>query len=153
MKLQFANGKENNVSFSLGDETIFSSVTEDWIKKVIPDDLCAGTYNIGFGRGDETQFYAENAEDLRELWKNFCKENNIFPKSMFYCEYVEVKRNLEISIVLTSSNTFDVQIYEPETGDYSVVRCHDTGDSVQDENERVMREIRSWVSILREMNT
>lgn len=59
------------------------------------------------------------------------------------------KRNIEITLVLTSSETFDVQIYEPETGEYSCIKCHDTGESIQKENEQVMNEIRSWVNITR----
>lgn len=74
------------MSFSLGDETIFSSATEDWINSIIPDDLEAGTYNLGFGTGDETQFYAENADDLRKLWKDFCKENGLKSACIEYCE-------------------------------------------------------------------
>lgn len=154
IKLQFGNGKEKFMSFSLGDETIFSSAREDRIKEIIPDCLSTGTYNIGFrnkSRNDETQFYAENGKDLRDLWKDFCKENKFDYDKILYCERVTVgERNLEIALLLTSDNTFDIEIYEPEYDEYAVVHCHDTGDSVQDENERVMREIRSWVSIMRE---
>lgn len=125
-------------------------MNKEKVNMIIPDGLIPGTYNLGFNENDETQFFAENSEDLKNLWNDFCKENNLDPECIDYCEHVEIKRNLEISLVLTSDNTFDVQIYEPETGEYLAVCCHDDGKEVQEENERVMNEIRSWVSLLRE---
>ena len=122
---------------------------EDKVNQIIPDDLGPGTYNIGFNENDETQFYADNANDLRGLWEGFCNENDLDPECIDYCEFVESRMNLEISLVLTSGNTFDVDIYEPESGEFLSVCCHDNGN-IQEENERVMREIRSWVSVLRE---
>lgn len=34
-----------------------------------------GVYNIAFGEDDETQFFADGAAELEELWEEFCKEN------------------------------------------------------------------------------
>ncbi len=49
-----------------------------------------GTYNIGFindeGRDDETQFSAENIDDLVELWEEFCRENGFRYDSVTYVE-------------------------------------------------------------------
>ena len=61
-----------------------------------------------------------------------------------------MKRLLEITLVSTSENTFDVEIYEPETGDFISIPCHDNGDSVDDENKKITDEIRSWVDFMRE---
>ena len=61
-----------------------------------------------------------------------------------------MKRLLEITLVSTSENTFDVEIYEPETGDFISIPCHDNGDSVDAENEKITDEIRSWVDFMRE---
>lgn len=34
-----------------------------------------GVYNVAFGDDDETQFFADGAEELEDLWEGFCKEN------------------------------------------------------------------------------
>lgn len=60
------------------------------------------------------------------------------------------KKLLEISLVLVSDNTFDVEIYEPESGDFNIIKCHDDGHTVDAENQQIADEIRSWVSMLRE---
>lgn len=50
-----------------------------------------GTYNIGFNGGDETQFDAENIDDLEDLWCCFCKEEGGGVDSV---DYVERERTL-----------------------------------------------------------
>lgn len=60
------------------------------------------------------------------------------------------KKSLEITLVSTSEDTFDVEIYEPESGEFVRVNCHDKGGSVNEENEKIISEIRSWVEIMRE---
>lgn len=51
-----------------------------------------GTYNIGFinteGAEDETQKEAQNRSDLKDLWKEFCKENGFKQNSVIYVERV-----------------------------------------------------------------
>ena len=65
-----------------------------------------------------------------------------------------MERTLEITITLTSDNTFDVDFYEPESGDSGSVSCHDSGSVNhalwQTENNNLAGEIRSWVEIMRE---
>lgn len=61
-----------------------------------------------------------------------------------------MKRLLEITLVSTSENTFDVEIYEPESGDFVSIPCHDNGDGVDTENKKIMDEIRSWIEFMRE---
>lgn len=61
-----------------------------------------------------------------------------------------MKRLLELTIVLTSDNTFDVEIYEPETGEFNCIKCHDDGESVERKNFEIAEEIRSWISIMRD---
>lgn len=60
------------------------------------------------------------------------------------------KKLLEISLVLVSDNEFDVEIYEPESGEFNIVKCHDDGYIVEAENQQIVDEIRSWVSMMRE---
>ena len=52
-----------------------------------------GTYNIGFinseGRDDETQFDANEYNELVELWEDFCMENGFQYDSVTYVEKVE----------------------------------------------------------------
>lgn len=62
----------------------------------------------------------------------------------------EPHKELEISLVLTGDNTFDVEIYEPESGDFTRINCTDSGESRDQENRKIISEIRSWVSMLRE---
>ena len=59
------------------------------------------------------------------------------------------KKSLEITLVSTSENTFDVEIYEPESGEFMCINCHDRGSSLNEENEQIIKEIRSWVDIMR----
>lgn len=46
----------------------------------------AGTYNIGFSNGDETQFCADSLSDLLECWIAFCAENGFETNSVDYVE-------------------------------------------------------------------
>lgn len=52
-------------------------------------EIGSGTYNIGFGGDDETQFDIENVVELKELWIDFCKENGFSVLSIDYIEKVE----------------------------------------------------------------
>lgn len=65
-----------------------------------------------------------------------------------------MERNLEIKIKLTSDNTFDVEIYDPESSDLERVHCTDSAfanhETWQKENNKLAAEIRSWVDILRD---
>lgn len=59
-------------------------------------------------------------------------------------------KQLEISLVITSKDTFDIEIYEPESGDCVTINCHDKGEEIHTENEKIANEIRSWISIIRD---
>ena len=52
------------------------------------NEIRMGVYNIGFREKDEVQFFAANYEDLRDLWEDFCDENDI---DYHYVDYVECK--------------------------------------------------------------
>lgn len=58
-------------------------------------------------------------------------------------------RTLEITLRLTSETTFDVEIHEPETGDFVRIPCTDAGASIVAENARIAAEIRYWVRTAR----
>ncbi len=60
------------------------------------------------------------------------------------------KKSLEITLVITSDNTFDVEVYETESGEHRTIHCHDSGESSGIENMEITSEIRSWVSLMRE---
>ena len=59
-----------------------------------------------------------------------------------------MKRLLELTLELVSDTEFEVQIYEPETGDYTGFVCHD--EMTDNEKKKLLDEIVSWVDILRE---
>ena len=61
-----------------------------------------------------------------------------------------MERILEITIKLTSADTFDIEISENESGDSVCIECHDRGRGVSSENKKIMEEIRSWVEFMRE---
>lgn len=67
-----------------------SEIDFDDIKYILTEKVCSdyptGTFNIGFGDGDETQFDVKNANELTECWVEFCKENDI---SVVDVDYVE----------------------------------------------------------------
>lgn len=62
----------------------------------------------------------------------------------------KLKKKLEIDIVLTSDNTFDLEIYEPESGDFNRIKCHYDGSQVDTENCIIVNEIRSWAEMMLE---
>ena len=64
----------------------------------------------------------------------------------------KLKKTLEIDIVLTSDSTFDLEFYEPESGEFKRISCKDNPDAFTEvhENTAIGNEIRSWVSLLRE---
>ena len=62
----------------------------------------------------------------------------------------KLKKKLEIDIVLTSDNTFDLEFYEPESGDFQRIECHYDGEHIEAENKKITDEIRSWAEMLLE---
>ena len=62
----------------------------------------------------------------------------------------ENKMELEVTLILTSDNTFDIEFYEPESGCFTRIACHDEGNQTAMEDIQITEEIRSWVSIMRE---
>ena len=67
------------------------SMSDKTKKCFFPNYLEPGTYDIGFindeGNPDETQFDAENADELAQLWVDFCEDEGIDPDSSI--QYVE----------------------------------------------------------------
>ena len=61
-----------------------------------------------------------------------------------------MKKTLEVTLKLTSPDTFDIEISENESGDSIRIECHDKGRDVSNENKKIIDEIRSWVEIMRE---
>jgi hypothetical protein len=59
-------------------------------------------------------------------------------------------RTLEITLEITSENTFLMDVYEPESGDQFAYHLHDDDTNLESENSIIANEIRSWVSMLRE---
>lgn len=57
----------------------------------------------------------------------------------------ENKKTLKITLTTTSDNTFDIEVYEPESGESRIIKCSDNGDLTEFDEE-----ILSWVSIMRE---
>lgn len=57
----------------------------------------------------------------------------------------ENKKTLEITLVTISDNTFDAEVYEPESGEFRHIKCSDNEDLTE-----LNEEIRSWVSIMRD---
>ena len=62
----------------------------------------------------------------------------------------KLKKKLEIDIILTSDNTFDLEFYEPESGDFQRIMCHYNGEYIETENKKITDEIRSWAEMLLE---
>lgn len=62
----------------------------------------------------------------------------------------KLKKKLEIDIVPTSDNTFDLEFYETESGDFQRIECHYDGEHIETENKKITDEIRSWAEILLE---
>ena len=61
-----------------------------------------------------------------------------------------MEKTLEITLKLTSADTFDIEISENESGDCVRIECHDRGRDVSSENKKIIDEIRSWIEIMRE---
>lgn len=57
---------------------------------------------------------------------------------------MEPSRVLTVSVFLTSPETFDVTIVEPESGDVINIPCHFRGNTVNAENQKITSEIREW---------
>ena len=55
------------------------------------------------------------------------------------------RKTLKITLVTTSDNTFDIEVYEPESGESRIIKCSDNGNMTE-----FNKEILSWVSIMRE---
>lgn len=55
------------------------------------------------------------------------------------------KKTLKITLVAVSDNTFDIEVYEPESGETRLIKCSDNGDMTE-----FNEEILSWVSIMRD---
>lgn len=55
---------------------------------VAAESVQLNTVDVGFinsdGKDDETQFDVETFDDLKELWLDFCSENNFSPDSVEY---------------------------------------------------------------------
>ena len=64
----------------------------EMLKEKIGTDYPIGNIDIGFKVNDavssETQLDCENAEDLAEIWSNFCKENDLDVMSVTHAEPV-----------------------------------------------------------------
>ena len=58
-------------------------------------------------------------------------------------------KNLQVTIQITSENTFDVLFYEPESGDHMRYECHSDGTNILFENRLLAAEIRSWAELLK----
>ena len=57
----------------------------------LAEGIAPGTYRIGFfntdtQRDDETEFTADNAEELHKLFSDFCEENNCAEDTVLYIE-------------------------------------------------------------------
>ena len=63
----------------------------------------------------------------------------------------ENKMELEVTLILTSDNTFNIEFYEPESGCFQRIECHDEGNQTGAEDKQIITEIRSWVSLMREI--
>lgn len=57
----------------------------------------------------------------------------------------ENKKTLKITLTTTSDNTFNIEVYEPESGEKRLIKCSDNGD-LTEFNEEIL----SWVSIMRD---
>lgn len=54
-------------------------------------------------------------------------------------------KTLNITLTLMSDNTFNINVYEPESGMSRVIKCSDNGDMAE-----FAEEIKSWVDIMRD---
>lgn len=58
------------------------------------------------------------------------------------------RKLVEVTVVLTSDSTFDLEFYEPESGDF--VRHSGKDTDGPELSQRMGNEILSWVSIMRD---
>ena len=63
---------------------------------------------------------------------------------------MESSITLTLSINLTSPDTFDVTITEPESMSQKIIPCHFNGETMMSENIALIAEIRSWASMVLE---
>ena len=63
---------------------------------------------------------------------------------------MEPSISLTLSIYLTSPETFDVVITEPESMSQETIPCHFNGKTLTAENIALIAEIRSWASMVLE---
>lgn len=61
-----------------------------------------------------------------------------------------MKKHLDVDIEIVSDTEFAITFCEPESGSTSIIYYHDDGTPAED--KRIIAEIRSWLSILREEN-
>lgn len=54
-------------------------------------------------------------------------------------------KTLNITLTLTSDNTFNINVWEPESGEARLIKCSDNGGFTE-----LINEIKSWVSIMKE---
>ena len=59
-----------------------------------------------------------------------------------------MQKTIEVTIKLTSDTTFDMEFYEPESGDFNRISGCDA-DGVKLDNA-IAEELRSWVSLMRD---
>lgn len=57
-------------------------------------------------------------------------------------------RYLDLTIEMTSAETFDLLIQDPESGDSIMIPCHISGDNIEEENKKIINEIRSWAELM-----
>lgn len=86
---------------------IKKNIAERKIEEIISRDIEPGTYNIHFNENDETQFYAEDGLDLRDLWREFCNENDFEIDCINSIEKVEDDIDIETArLVVANLNYF-----------------------------------------------
>ena len=59
-----------------------------------------------------------------------------------------MQKTIEVTIKLTSDTTFDMEFYEPESGDHICIEGDDSYDGSL--IDRVGTELLSWVSLMRD---
>lgn len=90
----------------------FDLVDDDFIKlsaEVLEEvgEFRAGTYNIGFNDGDETQFDVHDLKELWECWKGFCAENGFQTDSIDYVEFLNCESKSKLIDGVTSCCGYD----------------------------------------------
>lgn len=59
-----------------------------------------------------------------------------------------MQKTIEVTIKLTSDTTFDMEFHDPESGDFTRISGDDFAGIAL--NNRIGRELRSWVSLMRD---